>query len=154
MDLSHEYAWLFVKCTYRTCSILLNILPCAVHTSPLSVQALQSRSCLSYVSRTTTLLKSNLFNDWRFAANHLFLASRPLKLTTATVIAGSPLGIQTGHGSHRKHLPQQLIYCMVLACCGRYLATARVWLLISRSLPNNGSTCHNINVLFLLCTVS
>jgi hypothetical protein len=33
-----------VKCTYRTCSTLLNILSC---TSPLSVQGLQSRSCLS-----------------------------------------------------------------------------------------------------------
>jgi hypothetical protein len=37
----------FVKCTYRTYSVLLKILHCALYTSPLSVQALQSRSCLS-----------------------------------------------------------------------------------------------------------
>jgi hypothetical protein len=39
---------------YRTYSMLLKILPCALHTSPLSVQALQSRSYLSYVSYATT----------------------------------------------------------------------------------------------------
>jgi hypothetical protein len=37
----------FVKCTCRTCSMLLKILPCTLHGSPLSVQALQSGSCLS-----------------------------------------------------------------------------------------------------------
>jgi hypothetical protein len=50
----YEYAWPFVKCTYRTCSVLLKILPFAPQTSLLSVQALQSRSCLSYVSYATT----------------------------------------------------------------------------------------------------
>jgi hypothetical protein len=41
------WIWLaFVKCTYRTYSLLLKILPCALYTSSLSVQALQSRSCL------------------------------------------------------------------------------------------------------------
>jgi hypothetical protein len=39
-----------VKCTYLTCSVLLKILPFALYTSPQSVQALQSRSCLSHVS--------------------------------------------------------------------------------------------------------
>jgi hypothetical protein len=34
--------------------MLLKILPSALHASPLSVQALQSRSCLSYVSHATT----------------------------------------------------------------------------------------------------
>jgi hypothetical protein len=38
----------FVKGTYRTCSMLLNILPFAQYISPLSVHALQSRSCLFY----------------------------------------------------------------------------------------------------------
>jgi hypothetical protein len=33
-----EYAWPFVKCMYRTYSMLLKILPFALHTSPLSVQ--------------------------------------------------------------------------------------------------------------------
>jgi hypothetical protein len=50
MGLSYEYAWLFVKCTFRTYNMLLKILPFALHTSPMSVQALQSISCLSYVS--------------------------------------------------------------------------------------------------------
>jgi hypothetical protein len=44
----------FVKCTYRTYSILLKSLTFALYTSPLSVRALQSRSCLSYVSDATT----------------------------------------------------------------------------------------------------
>jgi hypothetical protein len=42
----------FVKCTYRTYSMLLKILPCALYISSLSVQALQSRlylACLSYL---------------------------------------------------------------------------------------------------------
>jgi hypothetical protein len=34
---SYEYAWPFVKCTYRTYSMLLKILPFALYTSPLSV---------------------------------------------------------------------------------------------------------------------
>jgi hypothetical protein len=51
---SYEYAWPFIKCTYRTYSILLKIIPCAVYTSPLSVQGLQSRSCINYVSYATT----------------------------------------------------------------------------------------------------
>jgi hypothetical protein len=44
----------FVKCTYRTYSMLLKILTFALYASPLSVQALQSRSCLPYVSYATT----------------------------------------------------------------------------------------------------
>jgi hypothetical protein len=44
----------FVKCMYRTYSMLLKILPFALYTSPLSVQALQIRSCLSYLSYATT----------------------------------------------------------------------------------------------------
>jgi hypothetical protein len=46
---SYEYASLFVKCTYRTYRMLLKILPCALHTCPLSVQALQLRSCAAAV---------------------------------------------------------------------------------------------------------
>jgi hypothetical protein len=41
--------FVFVKCTYRTYNTLLNILPCALYTSRVAVQALQSRSCLSYL---------------------------------------------------------------------------------------------------------
>jgi hypothetical protein len=40
---SNEYAWPFVKCTYRTCSMLLKVLPFALYTSPLSVQCLHSK---------------------------------------------------------------------------------------------------------------
>jgi hypothetical protein len=46
-------AWPFFKCTYRTYSMLLKILPFALYRSPLSVKALQSISCLSYVSYAT-----------------------------------------------------------------------------------------------------
>jgi hypothetical protein len=44
----------FVNCTYHTYSMLLKILPFTVYTCPLSVQALQSRSCLSYLAYATT----------------------------------------------------------------------------------------------------
>jgi hypothetical protein len=44
----------FVKCTYRTYSMLLKILPFTIYTSSLSVQALQCRSCLSYLAYATT----------------------------------------------------------------------------------------------------
>jgi hypothetical protein len=50
---SYEYSWPLVKCTYRKHSILI-ILPFALYTSPVSVQALQSRSCLSYLAHATT----------------------------------------------------------------------------------------------------
>jgi hypothetical protein len=42
------------KYTFRTYSILLKILDFALYKSPLSVQALQSRSCLSYLYYATT----------------------------------------------------------------------------------------------------
>jgi hypothetical protein len=54
MGVSYEYAWPFVKCTFRTYSMLLEILSFALCTSPQSVKALQSRSCLSHVSYATT----------------------------------------------------------------------------------------------------
>jgi hypothetical protein len=47
----------FVKCTYRTYSRLLKILPFAKYTSPLSVQALESRS---YVYLTCLILQRQL----------------------------------------------------------------------------------------------
>jgi hypothetical protein len=48
-DKSHNHA----KCSYHTYSLLLNILSCALYISPLAVQALQSRSCLCYLSYAT-----------------------------------------------------------------------------------------------------
>jgi hypothetical protein len=51
---SYKYVWPFVKRTYRTYSMLLKILPFALYKSPVLVQALQSRSYLSYVSYATT----------------------------------------------------------------------------------------------------
>jgi hypothetical protein len=44
----------FVKCMYRTHSMLMKIPARALCTNPLWVQTLQSRSCLSYVSYVTT----------------------------------------------------------------------------------------------------
>jgi hypothetical protein len=44
----------FSKCRYCIYSMLLNALPCALCASLLSFQALQSRSCLPYVSYATT----------------------------------------------------------------------------------------------------
>jgi hypothetical protein len=46
---SYEYAWHFFKCKFHTYCMLLKSFPFALHTSPLSVQALQSRSCVSYL---------------------------------------------------------------------------------------------------------
>jgi hypothetical protein len=43
----------FVKCTYRTYNMLSKFRPCALYTCSLSVQAFQSRSCLSYLSWAT-----------------------------------------------------------------------------------------------------
>jgi hypothetical protein len=54
LPLTNWLCFAFVKCTYRTHCMLLNILPCALFTiaSALSIQALQSRSCLSHVTAT------------------------------------------------------------------------------------------------------
>jgi hypothetical protein len=58
--LTRRWGWLlwtclaFIKCAFRMCSMLLEILAFELYTSPLSVQALPSRSCLSYVSYATT----------------------------------------------------------------------------------------------------
>jgi hypothetical protein len=43
----------FVKCTCRTYSMILKILPFTVYTHPLTVQALQCRSWLSYLRYAT-----------------------------------------------------------------------------------------------------
>jgi hypothetical protein len=44
------HAWPFSKCTCHTYSLLLKILPFALYTSTVSIQALQSRSCyLTYL---------------------------------------------------------------------------------------------------------
>jgi hypothetical protein len=59
----------FVKCTYRKYSVLLNILACALYASALSVQALQSRSCLSYMSYATLFCRTCNFNRYVSAAN-------------------------------------------------------------------------------------
>jgi hypothetical protein len=40
-----------VKCVYRTHKILLKILSFLLYTSPLSVQTLERRLCLSYLQR-------------------------------------------------------------------------------------------------------
>jgi hypothetical protein len=45
----------FVKCKYGTYSMTLKILPLTIYKSPLLIQALQSRSCLSYLSYATAV---------------------------------------------------------------------------------------------------
>jgi hypothetical protein len=79
--------------------MLLEILPYALYISPLSVQALQSRSCLAYLPYEATAAwslgrsyswpppksESNLLYNWRFTANQFVLASRPLRLTTRDI---------------------------------------------------------------------
>jgi hypothetical protein len=57
--------------------------------------------------------------------------------------------ITSRHGPRRKHASHyyvQLLHSWKHACLRRrYLATAVVYLLISRLLPSSGSTCHNIS---------
>jgi hypothetical protein len=55
----YKYASSIVRCTFRTYSMLLKVLAFALHTSPVSVQALQSGSCLSNVF-SLQLERSNL----------------------------------------------------------------------------------------------
>jgi hypothetical protein len=69
---------LFSKCTYRTYSMLLKILPFALNTSPLSVQALQNRSCLSCAFGLLT--KSKFLYNWQFTANQFILMPCPLSV--------------------------------------------------------------------------
>jgi hypothetical protein len=53
---SYEYIWPFVKCTFRTYSMLLKNIPVALYTNPLSVQDFQSRSCSSYLCYNGSLV--------------------------------------------------------------------------------------------------
>jgi hypothetical protein len=56
---SYEYAWLFVKFTYRTYSIIENYFFCTIRVYKSSVStALQSRSYPSYVSYSKTAAQS------------------------------------------------------------------------------------------------
>jgi hypothetical protein len=52
----------FVKCKFRTYSMILKILSYALYASPLSVQALESRSCISCLSYSTMSLFILLYN--------------------------------------------------------------------------------------------
>jgi hypothetical protein len=89
---SYEYAWASVKCTYRTYSILMKTFSFALHTSPLPVQALQSRSCLSYVSYATT------------ASSHLnFLNVDHRQVIFSVDSQLTILVITSLHGPRRKH---------------------------------------------------
>jgi hypothetical protein len=62
---------------WTLCSMVLKILPFSLYTSPVSVQALQSRSCLSYTSKS----ESELLHDWQFMFNQFVLAPSPLRVT-------------------------------------------------------------------------
>jgi hypothetical protein len=79
-----------VKCKYGTYNMLLKILPFALYTSPLSVQALQNRSCLSYlcysgflVTRTVACLTTAKFKPVIFSVSGfcLFYVTKVFILT-------------------------------------------------------------------------
>jgi hypothetical protein len=59
----NTFRFAFVKCPYSRYSMLLKILPFVLYTSPLSVQALQSRSCPAYLSHATTATQLGRSSD-------------------------------------------------------------------------------------------
>jgi hypothetical protein len=77
--------------------------------------------------------------------------SNPLPRGLLNCLHFVPL-VTARHGHRRKHIFQQFYRCMLIRCCGdmfvrdRYPATALVYLLISLSLPSNGSTHYNIAI--------
>jgi hypothetical protein len=109
----YEYAWPFVKCTFRTYSLLLKILPFALHTSPLSLQALQDSSCLS----CRVIYSLGADHTENTASNNTSIVSR---------------GQLPSNGSNT--------VAYLWSCC---LAMTVVSLFVSRSLSSNGSTSHN-----------
>jgi hypothetical protein len=72
----------FFNCTYHTYSTLLKILP-------LSVEALQSRSCICYLKQRSQ--SQSYCTTWRFTANHFVLAPSLLRLMTTVFFAAEPL---------------------------------------------------------------
>jgi hypothetical protein len=93
---SHEYVWPFVKCTYRTYSMLLKILPFAPYTSPLVVEALRSRPFLSYVFYATTAAQS-LEQSWAWPFQSLSL----LYFWSLTCSRSSLHSLGEDHRKHR-----------------------------------------------------
>jgi hypothetical protein len=64
---------------YHTYSMLLKIFPSALYTNPLSVQALESTSCLSYLSYATTAIRDQ---NWRLAILSCTVSSHYLAMTS------------------------------------------------------------------------
>jgi hypothetical protein len=139
MDAPLWIGFAFVKCTYRIYSMLLKILPFALLTNPLSVQALHSRSCLyTYVMQLSHL------NGRKFDGRQIW-ASCIYNWLSLTVLL-----ITSRQGPHRKHRSSVAAsnfreYACLWNC---YSVTAVILLFFSRPLPSNGSTCRNILKLF------
>jgi hypothetical protein len=61
---SYEYAWRFVKCTYRKHSMLLKSLAFALYASPLWVQALQSSLVRVISKESRRLVLPRTYCSW------------------------------------------------------------------------------------------
>jgi hypothetical protein len=92
MFVSYEYAWLSVKCTYRTCGILLNILPFALYTSPLSVYN------GTLVNWTVVRLTATNFKPLIFSVSGIALSCTPLQSSLVNCCWSSPA--QSFVGTH------------------------------------------------------
>jgi hypothetical protein len=122
----------------------------------MSVLALESRSCRSYlilcyndslvpwtvVSLTANKLKLLMFSISGFV----------LSLTLTALLTISPYG---PHRRHRSIISVQFLLWKYAYMWSRYLVTDVALLPLSRSLPSNRSTCHNIyNTLLLDSTLN
>jgi hypothetical protein len=107
----------FVKSTYRTYSMLLKIRSFALYTSPLSVQALQSRSCVSLLSLR------------RFHGNHVQKYQLPRTTITMavrskawTVFARSNTGVVDSNHTRGMNVCLHLFCVFVVQFVGSGLA--------------------------------
>jgi hypothetical protein len=75
---SYEYALPFVKCTYRTYSMLLKILPFALHTSPLYRLYRADLTC-PMLQRQLNHLNGRKFDHRQVKASYIFYPPNTLK---------------------------------------------------------------------------
>jgi hypothetical protein len=91
----------FRQRTYRTFSVLQQSLPFALYTNPMSVQALQSRSCLYYVSYVTTtaqsLERSKAWPPPRLSFSYFFVSGFTLSYTANMFILMIPYDLCLSH---------------------------------------------------------
>jgi hypothetical protein len=97
------YTWHFVKSTFHTYSMLLKISSFCTTHNPLSVQALHSRACVSYVSYAVTAAyslersqawspESELYYDRRSVSQSVLEQSTHLGLTTRFLLLSDHCG--------------------------------------------------------------